>query len=204
MIPWDNTSSSWCGNYAPYERKKFSPGTYWLQHIYVSFTYYVQFSLINFSLLWHHLLTLFHLLFTDTAAVWSRHHPISDSPLVFRSSVEDRALSSDLDWTQYGHQRNADSHANRQGYGAIEQTVTPWSQSELKTDRLFSCPTCGKGYNYKHNLNRHMRQECGKEPQFHCPYCPHVTKHKASLQKHIHRRHIGMPNVKWDWGIHII
>lgn len=167
--------------------------------VYVTWTW-VQFSLIYIFLCFdiRNLLTLFHLLFTDTAAVWSRHHPVSGNPLVFRSSVEDRALSSDLDWTQYGHHQNADSHVNPQGYGAIEQTVTQWSQSELKTGKLFSCPTCGKRYNYKHNLGRHMRQECGKEPQFHCPYCPHVTKHKASLQKHINRRHRGMPNVKWD------
>jgi len=35
--PWclgNNTSSDWWGNYTSYERKKFSPGTYWLHHIY--------------------------------------------------------------------------------------------------------------------------------------------------------------------------
>jgi uncharacterized Zn-finger protein len=159
--------------------------------------YAVQVNL-HFSLLWHHLLTLFYLLFTDTDAVWRRPHPISDSPSTFRSSFEYRARSSDLDWTHYGHHQNPDSHVNQQAYGGGEQTVTPWSQSELKSERLFPCPTCGKRYNYKHNLGRHIRQECGKEPQFHCPYCSHVTKHKASLQKHIRRRHRGMPNVKWD------
>jgi len=36
--PWylgNNNSSGWCGNYTPYEREKFSPETYWLQHVYL-------------------------------------------------------------------------------------------------------------------------------------------------------------------------
>ncbi|XP_023703636.1 longitudinals lacking protein isoform X5 [Cryptotermes secundus] len=54
---------------------------------------------------------------------------------------------------------------------------------------IFHCPNCSKMYHYKSSLARHIRLECGKEPQFQCPYCPHVTKHKSSLVMHIDARH---------------
>ncbi|KAK0097568.1 hypothetical protein PV326_001075 [Microctonus aethiopoides] len=33
----------------------------------------------------------------------------------------------------------------------------------------YSCPKCGNGYTRLHSLNRHIRFECGVEPQFECP-----------------------------------
>jgi uncharacterized Zn-finger protein len=136
------------------------------------------------------------LLFTDPSMSWDSHHPISDNPSTFRSSCENITMSNDSAWTEHGRPLMFDRCVIQQEYGIVEQVVTQLSSSELKPKGLFPCPTCGKRYNYKHNLGRHIRQECGKEPQFHCPYCPHVTKHKASLQKHIHRRHTEMPNIK--------
>jgi uncharacterized Zn-finger protein len=163
---------------------------------------------MKFNIIWplyvlpYLVLILPRLLFTDTSVNWSSHHPISDNPSTFRSFCENIAMSNDSAWTKCDHHLMFDRCVNQQEYGAVEQVVTPWSPSELKPKGLFPCPTCGKRYNYKHNLGRHVRQECGKEPQFHCPYCSHVTKHKASLQKHIHRKHTEMPNIKWGEDIH--
>ncbi|XP_069702168.1 longitudinals lacking protein, isoforms H/M/V-like isoform X22 [Periplaneta americana] len=53
----------------------------------------------------------------------------------------------------------------------------------------FKCPGCGKCYWYKKTMLRHLRLECGKEPQFQCPYCPHRAKQKNHLVKHIASRH---------------
>jgi hypothetical protein len=53
----------------------------------------------------------------------------------------------------------------------------------------FPCTKCGKVYNWRGNLLRHMRLECGKAPQFHCSYCPYMTKHKNHLQRHMMTRH---------------
>lgn len=147
------------------------------------------------------ILILCCLLFTDTSMSWGSYHPISDSHSTFRPSCENIAMSNVSAWTKRGHPVMFDRCVNPQEYGIVEPVVNPWPSSELNQNKLFACQTCGKRYNYKHNLGRHIRQECGKEPQFHCPYCSHVTKHKASLQKHIQRRHSEMPNVKWGEGI---
>lgn len=53
----------------------------------------------------------------------------------------------------------------------------------------FPCPQCGKVYTWKCSLSLHLRQECGKEPQFQCPHCPHRTKQKGNLEKHIFSKH---------------
>ncbi|XP_014250718.1 longitudinals lacking protein-like isoform X3 [Cimex lectularius] len=57
------------------------------------------------------------------------------------------------------------------------------------TSRSISCPTCHKCYSSQHTLRRHIRLECGKEPQFHCPYCPRKTKQRYNLMLHIARAH---------------
>ena len=54
---------------------------------------------------------------------------------------------------------------------------------------VFPCPRCRKVYRYRTNMLRHLKVECGKEPQFQCPYCPCQTKHKSSMQRHMENRH---------------
>lgn len=53
----------------------------------------------------------------------------------------------------------------------------------------FPCNGCGSTYRHKRSLQKHIRLECGKEPQFHCPYCPMKMKQKGNLHKHIRKRH---------------
>ena len=62
--------------------------------------------------------------------------------------------------------------------------------STYKFPGAFPCPRCRKVYRYKTNMLRHVKLECGKDPQFQCPYCPRQTKHKSSMQRHIENRHM--------------
>jgi uncharacterized C2H2 Zn-finger protein len=55
----------------------------------------------------------------------------------------------------------------------------------------FRCTQCGKVYLRKGTLTRHLKYECGKEPQFQCPHCPLRTRHKSSLLTHIYCKHRG-------------
>jgi uncharacterized C2H2 Zn-finger protein len=56
----------------------------------------------------------------------------------------------------------------------------------------FPCHGCGNTYRHKRSLQKHVKLECGKEPQFHCPYCPMKMKQKGNLHKHIRKRHAGL------------
>lgn len=56
-------------------------------------------------------------------------------------------------------------------------------------DKKFVCESCGKKYKTKSLLGRHVRYECGTEPQFPCPLCLHRAKHKQALQYHAIARH---------------
>ncbi|XP_023310087.1 probable transcription repressor protein RGM1 [Anoplophora glabripennis] len=52
-------------------------------------------------------------------------------------------------------------------------TVYPW------------CPRCQKGFKYRSNLIRHMKYNCGEDPQFHCYICKKRYSQKDSLKRHI-------------------
>lgn len=49
----------------------------------------------------------------------------------------------------------------------------------------YTCERCGNSYARPHSLNRHVRFECGVEPQFECPICHKKSKHKHNLVLHM-------------------
>lgn len=59
------------------------------------------------------------------------------------------------------------------------------SGSSWTSPGAYPCPQCRKVYRWRGNLNLHLRQECGKDPQFQCPMCPHRSKQKSNLKTHI-------------------
>ncbi|KAG8233647.1 hypothetical protein J437_LFUL013608 [Ladona fulva] len=63
---------------------------------------------------------------------------------------------------------------------------TPHSQ---RVKGRYVCDGCGKAYAWVSNLTRHVRLECGKEPQFQCPQCHKRTKHLSNLRVHMRTRH---------------
>ncbi|PSN32890.1 hypothetical protein C0J52_13313, partial [Blattella germanica] len=71
------------------------------------------------------------------------------------------------------------------GRNISRKNLIPYSNK----NELFPCTACGKVYQWKKTLLRHVRHECGKEPQFQCPYCPQRTTQKNSLKNHIRSRH---------------
>ncbi|PSN32902.1 hypothetical protein C0J52_13322 [Blattella germanica] len=60
----------------------------------------------------------------------------------------------------------------------------------LPNSGSFKCERCGNCYTYKKNLSRHVKLECGKEPQFQCPFCPKKTKHKNHMLRHVRSQHL--------------
>lgn len=70
---------------------------------------------------------------------------------------------------------------------------SPLVPPQIPKSDVYTCSQCGKIYQYLHNLRKHQRMECGKEPQFACPHCPHRTYAKWNLHKHIRNRHQEIP-----------
>ena len=71
----------------------------------------------------------------------------------------------------------------------IMQHITLIHKSPSKAPGNFPCPKCRKTYTYKNNLMRHIRVECGKEPNHFCPFCMYKCKHKADLLRHVRNKH---------------
>lgn len=67
-----------------------------------------------------------------------------------------------------------------------------WFQSEGPPGSgksSFVCKGCGKSYLHHSSVHKHIRFECGKEPQFKCTFCPHRSKLKSNLKKHLRNSH---------------
>jgi DNA-directed RNA polymerase subunit RPC12/RpoP len=62
-------------------------------------------------------------------------------------------------------------------------------QASSYTIHPYKCSQCGRIYMWKSTLQRHMKFECGKEPNIHCPYCPYRTKRSDELKKHMRKIH---------------
>jgi len=76
-------------------------------------------------------------------------------------------------------------------YIDLQKEITDSGRPATEGGNVFQCTQCGKVYMSKGNLTRHLKFECGKEPQFQCPHCPLRTKHKSSLLTHIYCKHRG-------------
>lgn len=48
----------------------------------------------------------------------------------------------------------------------------------------YPCHQCKASYKNKGHLVRHLRYECGVEPQFECLICLKKFKHKSNLKQH--------------------
>lgn len=52
------------------------------------------------------------------------------------------------------------------------------------SDDFHQCVNCRRSYKYKGSLDRHLKYECGKEPQFYCPNCPKKFHLKHNWERH--------------------
>ncbi|KAK3915492.1 Zinc finger protein 425 [Frankliniella fusca] len=64
-----------------------------------------------------------------------------------------------------------------------------YSRASRRREAAFPCRECGKAYQHRKNLLRHLRLECGKAPTNFCPYCPYSSKQPYNLTLHIRFKH---------------
>lgn len=111
------------------------------------------------------------------------------------SSIMQTSSSQIPSSTQYGQQIIEESFGNSQYYSSTESyqsSGTARLGSEQRSGRDVSdlsssywCPNCFKPYSTKYTLLRHIKFECGKEPQFPCSHCFKRFKHKSHLMRHM-------------------
>ncbi|RZF39479.1 hypothetical protein LSTR_LSTR001000, partial [Laodelphax striatellus] len=76
--------------------------------------------------------------------------------------------------------------------GVNRTTMNSKVKSTSKTEEWYKkrmCPRCGKDFLHLGSLRKHLKFECGLEPQFKCPYCEHRSKQKGNLKQHIQNKH---------------
>ena len=118
---------------------------------------------------------------SDCSRSWSEFHDLP--PALLASNMRQLYVQD----TQVNLQKRIGSNLKFSKGGLPQLRGIPPS----RMPGAFKCPGCGKSYWYKKTMLRHLRLECGKEPQFQCPYCPHRAKQKNHLVKHIASRHKG-------------
>lgn len=67
--------------------------------------------------------------------------------------------------------------------------VTAHTIEENTPYSIYPCLKCGKQYYWKGNLQKHVLQECGKQPKYKCVKCVYITKYKSNFIKHLILKH---------------
>ncbi|VVC28705.1 Zinc finger C2H2-type,Zinc finger, RING/FYVE/PHD-type [Cinara cedri] len=60
-----------------------------------------------------------------------------------------------------------------------------YHDTEAFIQRIYCPNNCGRNYQSNNGLKRHLRYECGVEPQFRCPICPKRFSRKSNLKQHV-------------------
>ncbi|KAK9687055.1 hypothetical protein QE152_g36742 [Popillia japonica] len=64
-----------------------------------------------------------------------------------------------------------------------------YAEMYIDSEGKHVCIRCQKKYIHMRHLKRHIKFECGVEPQFTCGYCLRKFKHNSHLKGHVFRKH---------------
>lgn len=84
-----------------------------------------------------------------------------------------------------GKKAAALSSARRKAANAKLNALAATLSNPVTVGGAYKCKKCCNSYARLHSLNRHLRFECGVEPQFECPVCHKKSKHKHNLVLHM-------------------
>nr|KAF7410751.1 hypothetical protein H0235_013358 [Vespula pensylvanica] len=72
---------------------------------------------------------------------------------------------------------------NWTGDNVLPKTTTVTRTGDQHVQR-FPCGNCNSVFSRKHNLQYHLKFECGQSPRFNCPYCAYRTRHPSNVRAH--------------------
>ena len=66
-------------------------------------------------------------------------------------------------------------------------SVRRMKKNDVAESEKYDCCSCKRKYLRKKSLTRHLRYECGKDPQFICPveHCLYKAYYRIVLEKHM-------------------
>lgn len=69
----------------------------------------------------------------------------------------------------------------------------------------YVCPrNCGRSYNHRATMNRHLKYECGVPPRFKCNICGKMFAQKVNLNTHLMSVHKSPATTTFDANMHIV
>ena len=88
----------------------------------------------------------------------------------------------------YDGDTSSDSSSNEEGDHRADDQANEQRKSTEKSVRNRECSYCGRKFQYRSQLEEHIRVHTGEKP-FLCDRCPSKFTAKSSLKMHIMRRH---------------
>nr|XP_033333668.1 transcription factor che-1-like [Megalopta genalis] len=83
-------------------------------------------------------------------------------------------------------ERRADDDAFHADSIVAEPRTGSWAARGTET---FTCHRCGRSYQMRHNLVKHLRFECGGHKHFACSLCPARYTQNGKLRQHMLNAH---------------
>ncbi|XP_049769251.1 longitudinals lacking protein, isoforms N/O/W/X/Y-like isoform X2 [Schistocerca cancellata] len=110
-----------------------------------------------------------------------------DDVILDSDDTQHQNISDDVSGVTESSFCDEDSFPQQMWFQQMERTDKAPTEHTPASNNRFKCQSCNRSYRHHRDLVRHLKYECGKEPQFQCPHCLVRFTHKHTLKVHMVR-----------------